>query len=108
MKSRDWLVALSVATLLTAGSPPVCAYEAFPVITDPNADGVMFGGTNIWADSPFQFDDTAISGGNDFLVYSWGGTSASTGAGFSVFVSNGENGIDMSLDGAFNEIESNY
>ena len=101
--TRHSMLGLAVAFLVLAAGSAVQAFDAYPVTTDPNNDGLVFGGLNVYANGPFGFDDTAVSNGNDLLVYSWGGTSTNEGAGFSVSVSNGENGIDVTYDGVANE-----
>jgi hypothetical protein len=68
-------------------------------ITDIN-DSVGFDGPDIFADPLIGVDDTAVFMGNDLAVYSLIG-GGSGGGGFSVRVSNGENGI-TSTDGGFN------
>lgn len=72
--------------------------EAFPVITDPNDDGVNFDTANAFVSGSYGLD---VAG--PFAVYNQNFVgSGNDGAGWSVSVSNGENGIDSSLDGTGN------
>jgi hypothetical protein len=67
--------------------------------TDINGDpiGPAFdGAVNVFASAggaPFQVDDDAVSMNNDIVVYTMNGISAGNGAGLSISISNGENGI---------------
>ncbi|MEX0611017.1 MAG: PEP-CTERM sorting domain-containing protein [Pirellulales bacterium] len=79
--------------------------NAYPLFTDPNADGLAFGVTDVFSfGAKYSFNDDAQLNGNQIVSISQFGTAAgSTGAGLSVPISNGENGIDMSLDGGTNQ-----
>jgi hypothetical protein len=81
------------------------AANAYPLDTDPNQDGLAFGGTDAFVFGAYGINATATLNGNDILLYNQNFSGPCChGAGFSVPVSNGENGIDQSLDGAANEI----
>jgi hypothetical protein len=79
--------------------------NAYPVDTDPNQDGLEFGGTDAFVFGAYGINVGAQLNGNDIALYNQNFMGPCChGAGFSVPVSNGENGIDQSLDGAVNEI----
>lgn len=80
--------------------------NAYPLFTDPNAGGLAFAATDIFSfGANYTFNDAAQLNGNQIVSISqFGQAAGGTGAGLSVPVSNGENGIDQSLDGALNEI----
>jgi hypothetical protein len=80
--------------------------NAYPLFNDPNVGGLAFGATDIFSfGANYTVNDAAQLSGNDILSISqFGQVTAGTGAGLSVPISNGENGIDQSLDGAANEI----
>ncbi len=91
--------ALASLVLSTVG----WAADATVLYTDPNPDGLGFGQTDTFVFGPvYSQDATAAFNGNDLLVQTQNGVSNNTGAGISVPVSNGENGITQSLDGATN------
>jgi hypothetical protein len=93
-----------VGGLATVGSAPTAwAANATILDTDPNADGLGFGLTDAFAFGIYGIDPNASLDGNDFLVQSQNGIGGGgDGAGISVPVSNGENGIDVTFDGATN------
>lgn len=78
------------------------AVDAYPVFTSPATDtGTGFGVVNRFADpNPYFLDTTAAWEGNNIAVYTMDGPSGNNGAGLSVAVSNGENGIDSTESGA--------
>jgi hypothetical protein len=78
--------------------------NAYPLDTDPNQDGLAFGGTDVFEFGAYALDVNAQLNGNDIVSYiqNFSGPCCH-GAGFSVPVSNGENGIDQSFDGAQNQ-----
>jgi hypothetical protein len=89
-----------IAALLGVGPSRIEAAVAIPQITDINDApdvGAAFGGAvNIFASgggAPFQVDETAVSNGNDILVYTMDGFGNNDGAGLSISISNGDNGI---------------
>ncbi|MBA3480974.1 MAG: hypothetical protein H0T51_04070 [Pirellulales bacterium] len=94
-------LAVIVAGLAVSASESWAA-DATPLDTDINVDGLSFTGSD-----PFVFggaysqDATAVFNGNDLLVQTQNGFGG--GAGLSIPVSNGENGINQSLDGPTNE-----
>lgn len=100
---QSLLLAFATGCLLIPVSASLAA-DAHPVFTDINADGLGFGQTDPFTFGIYTQDDTASFMGNDFLVQSQNGFGGgSDGAGFSIPVSNGENGIDMTFDGDMNQ-----
>ncbi len=93
----------AASAIFIASPATVYAANATVLDTDPNPDGLGFGLTDAFAYGTFGQDATAVYQGNDILVQSVTGVSGNTGAGISVPVSNGENGIDVSFDGPVNE-----
>jgi hypothetical protein len=91
--------AVLLAVLLVGAQAPLHAAIAVNQITDINANptGVGFdGAVNIFASgggAPFQVDDDAVFMNNNIVVYTMNGFSANDGAGLSISISNGENGI---------------
>lgn len=87
--TATWLLLLALAPATSFGA------NASPVYTDPNADGLGFGQTDA-----FNFGGYGLDTEGPFVVYNQNlvGT-GNDGAGFSVPISNGENGINMSFDG---------
>jgi hypothetical protein len=80
------------------------AAEAYPVITDPNDVELMFGGTDLFSFGAYAIDADAALNGNNVLLFAQNFSGPCChGAGFSVPVSNGENGIDETFDGAENQ-----
>ncbi|HJS09199.1 MAG TPA: hypothetical protein VJ809_16130 [Pirellulales bacterium] len=81
------------------GQTSIYAAIAINQITDINGSptGVGFdGAVNLFASgsgAPFQVDDDAVFMNNDIVVYTMNGISANDGAGLSISISNGENGI---------------
>lgn len=101
-----WL-ALGLAAALLAGMPHGWAADATTLDTDPNNDGLGFGLTDAFTfGGRYNQDATATLSGNDVLAQRqvFNADAGGAGAGISVPVSNGENGLDQSLDGAFDEI----
>lgn len=92
---------LLVATLLACFAFDTQAEEIYSLFTNPETDnGTGFGVVNHFADaSPFFVDVAARWEGNNIAVHTMNGLSAGNGAGFSVAVSNGENGIDSTAGG---------
>ena len=88
------------AVIWMTNTSAIHAAIAIDQITDINGTpgGAMFGGAvNIFASAagaPFQVDDQAAFMNNDIVVYTMNGLSANDGAGFSISLSNGENGTD--------------
>ncbi|TWT66759.1 hypothetical protein Pla123a_46470 [Posidoniimonas polymericola] len=93
---------LVASTFLCLVTSTAGALEVFPLLGSPETDlGTGLGQVNYFADaSPFFIDVTAANEGNNIAVYTMDGASANNGAGFSIAVSNGENGIDSTEDGA--------
>ena len=96
---------ISVATLLVLLLPSsLLAANANPLDKDPNVNGLVFGLTDAFTNGEFTQDDGAAFNGNQILVQSQNvASSCCHGAGISVPLSNGENGIDMSFDGSTNQ-----
>jgi hypothetical protein len=84
----------------------VAGANAYPLITDPDTGGLAFGALDIFSfGANYMIDDAAQLNGNEVLSISQSGLVAGgTGAGMSLPISNGENGIEGSLDGANNDI----
>lgn len=96
-------LALAALTGACATTPAVYGANATVLDTDPNIDGLGFGKTDAFTFGLYGQDATAVLQGNDFLVQSQNGVGAfGDGAGISIPVSNGENGIDVTFDGATN------
>src|SRR3990170_7524158 len=67
------------------------AANAYPLDTDPNVDGLAFGGTDVFEFGGYAFDVGAQLNGNDIVLYSQNFSGPCChGAGLSVPVSNGE------------------
>jgi hypothetical protein len=84
---------------------PVLGANAYPLFTDPNIGGLAFGVTDIFSfGANYSVNDGAQLNGNAILsIGQFGQVTGGTGAGLSVPVSNGENGINESFDGAQNQ-----
>jgi hypothetical protein len=93
--------------LLASGLSParVEGANAYPLFTDPNVGGLAFGATDIFSFGANYFvNDAAQLNGNDLvMIGQFGMNTGGAGAGLSVPISNGENGIDQSFDGASNQ-----
>ncbi|MCA9261808.1 MAG: hypothetical protein KDA61_21470, partial [Planctomycetales bacterium] len=84
------LIAVVAMTLST-----VRAAELYPVFTDLNDGDLFFGSVDIFDDTgAMEWDETGSYMGNEILVGTLVGPSDYSGFGFSVPISNGENGID--------------
>ncbi|MEQ8847318.1 hypothetical protein [Botrimarina sp.] len=91
-----------VCLALGAAPATLFAADAYPVFTDPNADGLAFGVTDVFVSGAYGLDV-----GGPFAVYNQNFSGPCChGAGFSVPVSNGENGIDVTFDGDMNQDEN--
>jgi hypothetical protein len=96
---------MCIAAAALALAPNAWAANAVLLDTDPNVEGLGFGRTD-----PFVFgaaysqNPLASVNGNAFLAQTQAGDGGGAGAGFSVPISNGENGLTQSLDGAVDEI----
>lgn len=92
-------IALRLLTLACIAMPTGSwAAEAFPVITSPSSDGLSFDTSNAFVSGSYGLDAEG-----PFAVYNQNFVgSGNDGAGWSVGVSNGENGINSSLDGTGN------
>lgn len=102
---RGWLSLVAMVAALTMIQSECRAADATPLDTDVNVDGLNFTGTDPFAyGGAYSQDATAVFNGNDILVQTQNGISGNTGAGISVPVSNGENGINQSLDGGANDV----
>ena len=109
MNVRQFVAWAVVVAVSLAGSDAARGTIAVGPITNPtNSGAVAFGGAvNIFASpggAPFQVDDTAVYQNNAFVVYSMDGIGAGNGAGLSISISNGENGIDSSAGGSNTDI----
>jgi hypothetical protein len=104
MKVRSIVVCGLVLTAAMTVPTILLGAVAISPITDPN-DTVGFPGPDLFADALIGLDDTAVFMNNDLAVYSLVG-GGSGGGGFSIRLSNGENGI-TSTDGGANPDEDN-
>ena len=86
--------------VLSAGS--ALAELTYPVVTDMNTSaGLAWGQTDIYDNTDgLVWDEEAVYQGNDILVATFNGAFNATGAGISFPISNFENGIDETEDGA--------
>jgi hypothetical protein len=100
LKGLHWAVVIAGLLFTSEGY----AAPATPLDTDVNADGLNFTGTDaFFFGNAFSQDTTAVFNGNDILVQTmYAQANGGTGAGISIPVSNGENGINQSLDGSNN------
>lgn len=98
------VLTLAIGACVLAAASSAWGADATVLDTDPNVDGLGFGKTDPFAyGGVYSQDATAVFNGNDLLVQTQDGASFNTGAGISVPVSNGENGINQSLDGGANQ-----
>jgi len=87
-----------VAPLLLVGTDQTArAAIAINQITDITGPFAGFGTVNVFSNPPFGVDDTGVFMNNDVTVYTLVGGGASNGAGVSVGISNGENGITSTV-----------
>ena len=106
---RTLVRSFGVAALASSFAVAPIAYGANATVldTDVNPDGLAFGKTDAFAFGIYGLDGTAVFQGNDILVQSQNAVGGfNDGAGISVPVSNGENGIDFSLDGTLNDVQN--
>jgi len=99
--------AIGLAAALLMGMPRGWAADATTLDTDPNIDGLGFGKTDAFVfGGRYNQSATATLNGNDVLSQTQVASpdTGGAGAGISVPVSNGENGLTQSLDGAINEV----
>jgi hypothetical protein len=99
----------ATALLLMTTSISISSVEgadAYPLITDPNAGGLAFDAMDIFSfGANYAINDEAQLEGNQVLsINQTGVVAGGTGAGMSIPISNGENGIDESFDGGANDI----
>ena len=100
-------LAHAVPAIFIANPTVSHAANATVLDTDPNPDGLGFGQTDAFVyGGVFSQDGNAVFQGNDILVQTATGKSGGTGAGISMPVSNGENGIDVTFDGSANEFQN--
>ena len=96
---------MCLAAAALALAPSAWAANAVLNDTDPNVEGLGFGRTD-----PFVFgaaysqNPLASLNGNEFLAQTQMGIGGNAGAGFSVPISNGENGRTQSLDGIGDDV----
>ena len=107
MRSNTTLLGGVLITLLCAVVCPtrVRAANAYPIFTDPNLGGLVFGAPRIAAfGAKYALNGTRQLNGNDILaIRQFGQGAGGTGVDLSLSVSNGENGINESFDGAANQ-----
>ncbi len=76
------------------------AAVAIDQITDINNTGPGFGNINLFANPPIGVNDTGVFMNNNVAVFTLVGGATNNGAGVSIGISNGENGIDSTDNGA--------
>jgi hypothetical protein len=99
MNIRSLAVGGTVFMVMLAGPASVRGVVVINQITNINNGGGGFGNVNVFGNPPVAVTDTAVSNGNDIVVYTLI-AGANNGAGLSVAISNGENGIDSTNGGA--------
>ena len=104
MNVRSWGVSCVVLLAMIASATTVRGAIAINQITNIN-NSPGFGGVNVFANPPVAANDTAVSNGNDIVVYTLVGGN-NNGAGLAVSVSNGENGITSTNGGANVDIDN--
>ena len=107
MRSNTNLLSGVLITLLCAvGNPTrVLGANAYPIFTDPNLGGLVFGPPRIVGfGAKYALSGTRQLNGNDILaVRQFGQGAGGTGVDISLSISNGENGINETFDGAANQ-----
>ena len=89
--------------LVSVSLPTAEAAVVIPQITNiKNTPGGFAGGINVFSNIPFGVDDTGVYENNNVAVYTLVGGGTNNGAGVSVAISNGENGI-TSTEGGNNQ-----
>lgn len=106
MKVNTLKAIITAAGCMLLLLPPTYAADVLPLIKDPNADGLAFGGIDAFANGAMGSDDGASFMGNDFLVQTTVGADCCNGAGISFPLSNGENGYTATFDGAANDAQN--
>src|SRR5262245_35297854 len=94
--------AMGLAAALLTGMPRGWAADATTLDTDPNIDGLGFDKTDAFVfGGRYTQSAAATLNGNDVLAQTQraNADTGGAGAGISVPVSNGENGLTQSLDG---------
>jgi hypothetical protein len=104
MNLRSLAICAAMFCNMCAYSPVVHGAIAIDQITDIN-DNPGFGGLDIFDSALIGVDDTAVFMGNDIAVYTLV-ADGSGGSGFSVPLSNGENGITETQGGANIDIDN--
>ena len=105
MNMRSVAVGGVVLLAMIASAMSVHGAVAINQITNIN-NTPGFGNTNVFSNLPIGVDDTAVANGNDIVVYTLVGNRANNGAGLSVGISNGENGITSTNGGANADINN--
>lgn len=106
MNMRSVAVGCCVLLVMISSAASVEGANAYPLFTDPNPGGLAFGATDVFSfGAKYTVNSAAQLNSNQILSISQFGQGAGgAGAGLSVPISNGENGMNQSLDGAANEI----
>jgi hypothetical protein len=87
--------------LVSISLPTAEAAVAIPQITNiKNTAGGLTGGINVFSNIPFGVDENGVYANNNVAVYTLVGGGTNNGAGVSVGISNGENGITSTQGGA--------
>lgn len=107
LRSTSVLSLAAAGCLLLPQMPSATAADLYPLFGSAETDnGTDLGQVNFFADATrFSVDVTAVDEGNNFAVYTMGGGDGN-GAGFSVGVSNGENGISSTEGGANMDVDN--
>lgn len=97
------MAAIAGVALFAGMQSAALAATATVLHTDVNIEGLGFEKTDAFVfGGAYSQDQTAKLNGNDVLLQRQAGVGGGAGAGISVPISNGENGITQSLDGSAN------
>jgi hypothetical protein len=99
MRVNSRVLCCAAFLLLFGCDQTVRAAIAINQITDINNTGGGFGNVNVFSNPPIGVNDTGVFMNNDVTVYTLTGPTAANGAGLSVGISNGENGITSTNNG---------
>jgi hypothetical protein len=100
-------VAMGSVAMLAVAASAMSVHGAIAINQITNINNTPgFGNTNVFSNLPIGVDDTAVANGNDIVVYTLVGNGANNGAGLSIGISNGENGITSTNGGANTDINN--
>jgi len=100
MRNNLKVVAWMTAIVLFGGAQASFAAIAINQITDINNTGTAIGNVNVFSNAPIGVNDTGVYAGNAVTVYTLAGGGNNNGGGLSIGISNGENGITSTNNGA--------